>query len=83
MPLRFLLRLTGAKIDREKGIQQLELASQHGHYLEPFAKLLLAVAALRDKSVDRARDLLKGLHDRFPDNQLFSHELDLLKPAGR
>jgi hypothetical protein len=74
-PLRILLRLTGSRIDREKGLQQLEKTALHGYYLEPFAKLLLAVAALRDNNRERARELLSGLHSRFPDNELYAREL--------
>ena len=48
-PLRFMLQLTGSKADRQAGVEQLKLTAAHGHFLEPFAKLLLAVAALRDR----------------------------------
>ena len=82
-PLRLLLRLTGSRIDREKGLAQLEKTSLHGYYFEPFAKLLLAVAALRDNQRDRARELLSGLHDRFPDNELYARELARLTAEGR
>ena len=48
-PVRWLLRLYGAETDKESGIQKLQLTATKGHYLLPFARLLLAVAALRDK----------------------------------
>jgi hypothetical protein len=82
-PLRILLRLTGSRIDREKGLQHLEKTALHGYYLEPFAKLLLAVAALRDNNRERAREILSGLRDRFPDNELYSRELDRLTSENR
>jgi hypothetical protein len=75
-PLRILLRMTGANVDREKGLEELRETAAHGHYLEPFAKLLLAVAALRDNNPARARELLGELHRRFPDNELYMRELD-------
>ena len=75
LPVRFVLHLAGANVDREKGIQQLTLTAEKGHYLEPFAKLLLAVAALRDKDPGRAQILLQELHDRFPGNTLYLREL--------
>ncbi|MEO8028961.1 MAG: hypothetical protein ABI823_20945 [Bryobacteraceae bacterium] len=78
-PLRLLLRLTGSRIDREKGIAQLKITAAQGHYLEPFAKLLLAVAALRDKSFGEARRLLGELSSRFPNNPLYRKELERLK----
>jgi hypothetical protein len=80
--LRLLLRLTGSQVDREKGLQELESTALHGYYLEPFAKLLLAVADLRDNHPEKAREILTELHDRFPDNQLYSHELNRLAAAA-
>jgi hypothetical protein len=76
--LRVLLRLTGSEVDREKGLQNLHSTAEHGYYLEPFAKLLLAVAALRDNQKDKAREILSELHNRFPDNRLYSVELNRL-----
>jgi hypothetical protein len=75
-PLRVLLRVTGSNVDRERGVQEIRETALHGHYLEPFAKLLLAVAALRDNNPVRARELLGELHRRFPDNELYTHEMD-------
>jgi hypothetical protein len=75
-PLRFLLRVTGSNVDREKGLQEIRETAFHGHYLEPFAKLLLAVAALRDNDPVRARQILGELHRRFPDNELYTREMN-------
>lgn len=76
--LRVLLRLTGSEVDREKGIEQLGKTARQGYYLEPFAKLLLGVAALRDNQPEKARSILAELHQRFPDNGLYSAELNRL-----
>jgi hypothetical protein len=76
--LRVLLRFTGSEVDREKGLEQLRKTALEGYYLEPFAKLLLAVAALRDKQPEKARAILSELHQRFPDNELYSVELNRL-----
>jgi hypothetical protein len=75
-PLRVLLRMTGSNVDREKGISEIRQTAQHGYYLEPFAKLLLAVAALRDNNPAGARQLLEELHRRFPDNELYFREMN-------
>jgi hypothetical protein len=75
---RVLLRIAGSHIDREKGLEQLRLTSEHGHYFEPFAKLLLAVAALRSNDTAGARQILTGLHERFPHNPLYEQELNRL-----
>lgn len=82
-PVRFLLKITGSLVDREQGIKQAKLTAQYGHYLEPFAKLLLAVAALRDNDRNGARSLLTELHNRFPDNPLYLRELGRLNPPAK
>jgi len=57
------------------GIQQLEIAAERGHYLRPFAKILLALAALREKQPEVARKQLTELVAEFPENPLFANEL--------
>src|SRR5258706_5178365 len=47
-PKRWILRLTGAQTDKDKGIASLKITAEKGRYLAPYARLLLAVAALRD-----------------------------------
>ena len=78
-PMRFLLRLGGAQIDREEGLRKLRLTAERGHYLLPFARLLLAVAALRDGDRNHARALLEGLSAEFPRNDLYRQELARLR----
>lgn len=78
-PLRWVLRLGGAETDRDRGIRDLKLTAQRGHYLAPYARVLLAVAALRDHDNSRARDLLAGLSREFPQNRLYSQELARLR----
>src|SRR5579864_6197382 len=51
--------------------QQLEVAAAHGHYLRPFAKILLALAALREKRTEVARTQFTELVAEFPENSLF------------
>jgi hypothetical protein len=52
------------------------------HYLEPFARLLLAVAALRDNDPARAPELPGELHRRFPDNELCTREMDRIEKGA-
>lgn len=77
-PLRWLLRAGGAETDKDRGIQNLSLTAERGHYLLPYARVLLAVAALRDKNVSRAKELLEGLMHEFPHNPLYAQELTRL-----
>ncbi len=74
-PARWLLRLSGAQTSKEEGIKKMTLVAQNGHYLRPFARLLLAVQNLRDKNRAVARDLLAGLARDFPGNHLYASEL--------
>jgi len=79
-PVRWLLRLGGAETDKQEGIAKLRLTAEKGHYLAPYARLLLAVAALRDHDRETARRLLGGLAEEFPQNQLYRNELARLQP---
>jgi len=74
-PVRWMLRLGGAQTDKEEGITKLRLTAEKGHYLAPFARLLLAVAALRDHDRGTARTILAGLSQEFPSNRLYQKEL--------
>ena len=74
-PVRWILSMAGAQTDKQQGIQELKMTAEKGHYLQPFARLLLAVAALRDENKTAARSLLAGLAQEFPQNQLYAREL--------
>ena len=74
-PMRWILQAGGAETDRDKGVQDLRLTAEKGVYLSPYARLLLAVAALRSKDIPRARDLLGALAREFPHNRLYAQEL--------
>ena len=78
-PVRWVLRASGAQTDRQAGIEKLRLTAEKGHYLVPFAKILLAVAALRDKNHEAARAELSWLVEQFPSNRLFRDELAKVK----
>lgn len=80
VPVRWLLRLGGAQTDKEEGIAMLRLTAEKGRYLAPYAQVLLAVAALRDRDRVRARFLLEGLASEFPGNSLYQKELSRLQP---
>jgi hypothetical protein len=78
-PMRWLLRATGAETDKEVGLQKVHLTADKGHYLLPFARLLLVVADLRNKDTARAREELTWLAAQFPANHLFRDELAKIK----
>ncbi len=78
-PVRWVLQLGGAQTSRATGLQDLQIAADKGHYLMPYARLLLAVAAARDHDTARARLLLQGLAEEFPQNPLYARELTRLQ----
>ncbi len=75
---RTFLWFGGIHGDKDRGIQQMQLAAEHGHYLRPFAKIMLALAYEREHQKDLARPLLTSLVDEFPANPLYAHELSLI-----
>jgi hypothetical protein len=72
---RAFLWLGGIRGDRIRGMNQLELAALHGHYLKPLAEVLLALASLREHQPAEARNLFLQLSRDFPQNPVFSSEL--------
>jgi len=71
-PVRMFLRLTGAQTDKEMGPRKLRIVAEQGHYFKPHAKILLAIAALRDKNKTLAGRLMAELTREFPRNDLAS-----------
>lgn len=74
-PLRWLVRLGGANPDKQGGIAELQLTAQRGELLAPFARILLAIAYVRDKDKTRALAELDSLRSQFPANPLFAREI--------
>lgn len=81
-PVRWLLRMGGLPADKQGGISDLQTTAEHGHYLAPFARILLAIAYVRDKQRARALDLLAGLQRQFPGNTLFPREIARLQSSN-
>lgn len=73
-PLRLFLRLTGAQTDKEAGLKELRIVADQGHFFKPYAKILLAIAAVRDKNKTLASQLMAELAREFPGNDLFKDE---------
>lgn len=73
-PKRFFLRFGGIHGDRSLGLEQLGKTAADGRYLRPFAKILLALAARREKQDEVAAKLLRELSQEFPESGLFAAE---------
>lgn len=81
-PVRWFLRLGGVSGDKQRGISELQLTASQGRLLAPFARILLAIAYVRDKDHARARKELVSLEKDFPNNPLFARELAKLEPVA-
>jgi hypothetical protein len=79
---RLFVGIAGIHGDKDAGIQQIEIAANHGHYLRPFAKIMLALAA-RDERLEVTRTQLHELVVEFSENPLFAAELDKLSTKAR
>lgn len=80
-PVRWLMHMGGLPGDKQGGIADLQLTAQHGHYLAPFARILLSIAYVRDKDKTRALELLSELRAQFPGNTLFPLEISRLQAS--
>src|SRR3974377_1494139 len=67
---RFALWFDGVHGNRQLGMEQVAKTAEHGHYLRPFAKIILALAARREKQVPLAEKLLRELCEQYPASEL-------------
>ena len=78
---RFMLRFGGVHGDKKLGMEQLGKTIENGRYLQPFAKILLALAARREKQNPLAQKLFHELSEEFPESALYAAEY--AKAMGR
>jgi hypothetical protein len=71
---RFMLRFGGIHGDKKLGMEQVGKTVENGRYLQPFAKILLALAARREKQNALAQKLLRELSEEFPESSLYAAE---------
>jgi hypothetical protein len=71
---RFTLWFGGIHGDKKLGMEQLAKTAENGLYLKPFAKIVLALAARREKQDPLAQKLLRELTEQYPGNELFASE---------
>ena len=78
---RFLLWFGGIHGDKALGMAEVQKTATNGHYLKPFAKILLALSARREKQDALALKNLKELTEEFPGNPVY--ETEYAKAQGR
>lgn len=78
---RFVLWFGGVHGDKELGMSEVQKTADDGHYLRPFAQILLALSARREKKTALAEKNLKELTEEFPGNAIYDTEY--AKALGR
>ncbi len=71
---RFALWFGGIHGNRRLGMAQLAKTAEQGRYLQPFAKIVLALAARRENQIRLAQRLLRELKEQYPNSVLFASE---------
>ena len=71
---RFALWFGGIHGNKKLGMEQLAKTAEQGLYLKPFAKMVLALAARREKQDGLAQKLLRDLTEQYPASELFASE---------
>jgi tetratricopeptide (TPR) repeat protein len=71
---RFMLWFGGIHGDKQLGMADVQKTADRGRYLRPFAQILLALSARREKQVELARENLKELTEEFPGNAVYDTE---------
>src|SRR5271154_7172790 len=74
-PIRWILGLAGAGTNKAEGVRLITLTAEHGHYLAPFARLMLAVGELRDGRTQQGKEILVNLSKEFPQNTLYQRQI--------
>jgi hypothetical protein len=74
-PIRWILGMAGAGTDKAEGVRLLKLTAEQGHYLAPFARLMLAVGELRDGRTQSGKAILVSLSQEFPQNTLYQRQI--------
>jgi predicted Zn-dependent protease len=73
--LRWFVHFDGVNGSKTQGIDNLQLVARSGHYLRPFAKILLAIVYMREKQPRETQKLLLDLTAEYPENALLRKEL--------
>ena len=71
---KVVLWFGGVHGDKKLGMEQVAKTAENGRYLRPFAKIVLALAARREKQDALAQRLFRELTEQYPQNQQFATE---------
>jgi hypothetical protein len=71
---RIALWFGGIHGDKKLGMEEVAKTAENGRYLRPFGKIMLALAARREKQNALAQKVLRELTEEFPSNDTFATE---------
>lgn len=80
---RVALWFGGIRGDKKTGMEQITKTATTGRYLQPFAKIILALAARREHQPVLAQRLLGELTEQYPGNTLYAFEYSKAKRVTR
>lgn len=80
---RWFVHIENIEGNKQKGIENLQLVAERGRYYPPFARILLAAIAVREKRLADAQRLLTGIVEEYPENPLARKELLRVKELMR
>jgi tetratricopeptide (TPR) repeat protein len=72
---RLFIRFEQIEGSKQKAIEDLKKAAEHGRYFGPFAKTLLAAIYMRENQTELALELMKDLEQAYPENTLIKREI--------
>jgi hypothetical protein len=73
--VRWFVRIEDIQGNKLGGMQKVEMTARKGRFLRPFAKILLAIANVREGKPTRTREILTELTRDYPENPLLKKEL--------
>jgi hypothetical protein len=79
---RWFVHMDSVEGNKQKGIDELKLVATQGKYNGPFARMMLAVIAMREKRPAEAETLLAALATEYPQNPLIREELARARKAA-
>lgn len=79
---RAVLWFGGMQGNKQRGMDQLAMASRGGPYLGPYAKMMLALVSTREKRFQDASRLMKELTGEFPESPVFAREQAKIQARG-
>jgi hypothetical protein len=77
--LRWFIRFDQVQGNKQKAVENLELVTREGHYLGPFARILLAIIYIREKQPGKSEAMLREYAREYPENPLIRRELARLE----